>query len=255
MHDLTNLSVADVAEISRVIHKIGREASCMENAAARISHFFYDNLVAGSGGERACVLARFFKTHALGSLEPTLRDYARDMLADAEVKAATKCLVLLGTAGRDDAWNSRHTSVGHRAIPLPSYEAVLRLPMISQLIRQLGLEVATVVQPDENVIVDLEERTCNVFYVPNAPGSPYIPAQEEFVRRHGVRSVVGFGGVMQSGNLFANILFTRTPVAADTAELFRIIAVSVKAAVARFDWGPTFVGDTEQHAGSATPIP
>ena len=52
---------------------------------------------------------------------------------------------LLATAGDEPEWNSRHTSRGHAAIPLPSARIVERFPMIAQLIRQLGFDVADVV--------------------------------------------------------------------------------------------------------------
>jgi two-component system NtrC family sensor kinase len=149
-----------------------------------------------------------------------------------------KCLTLLGTAGEEEAWNSRRRSEGHRAIPLPSAEVVERFPMISQLVRQLGLELPEVVAPDPDLIVRIEEKTCSVFYLPEAAGSPFIPAQTDFVAPYGVKTVIGFGGVMPSGNLFAIILFSRVRVPREKAEVFRILAVSVQAALVPFDFGP-----------------
>ena len=45
----------------------------------------------------------------------------------------------LSMSGSQPAWNDVGQSVGHRVIPLPSEEAVERLPMIAQLLRQLGI--------------------------------------------------------------------------------------------------------------------
>src|SRR5262249_41137651 len=132
-------------------------------------------------------------------------------------------------------WNDRRGSAGHRAIPLASEAMVRRSPMIAQLVSQLGLEVATLLEPDPQLLVDLEQRSYNVFHVADARGSPYVPAQESFVIPHGIRSVIGFGGLFPSGNLFAVILFTTTPIPRETADLFRPLALSVKLAVMPFE--------------------
>ena len=70
-----------------------------------------------------------------------------------------------------------------------------------------------------------------VFFVPDAEGSPFIPAQEEFVQPCGIRSVLGWGGVLHRGELFAVILFTRVMVPEQSAERFRYVALDVKAAL------------------------
>ncbi len=51
--------------------------------------------------------------------------------------------------------------------------------MISQLICQLGLDIGTVLKPDPAVVIDLEQKTFNVFHVPEAQGSPFVPAQAD----------------------------------------------------------------------------
>jgi hypothetical protein len=150
------------------------------------------------------------------------------------------CLTLLGTAGDLPEWNSRRASLGHQVIPLPSAEGVARIPMIAQLITQLGLEVSSVLKPDPHVVVDLQQKSFNVFYVPTALGSPYIPAQDDFVVPFGVRSVLGFGGVLPQGDLFAVIMFARILLSQETAEMFKPLALSAKLAILPFANGPLF---------------
>jgi len=96
------------------------------------------------------------------------------------------------------------------------------------------LEVSDILQPNPGLLVDLEQRSYNVFHVEEAQGSPFVPAQVEFVIPHSIRSVVGFGGMLPTGNLFAVILFTTIPIARQTADLFRPLALSVKLAVLPF---------------------
>jgi hypothetical protein len=45
----------------------------------------------------------------------------------------------LGDDREKPQWNSRSTSTGHKVIPLPSEQAVEKIPMISRLFSRLGL--------------------------------------------------------------------------------------------------------------------
>lgn len=61
-----------------------------------------------------------------------------------------------------------------------------------------------------------------------AVGSPYIPAQSKFIIPMGIRSVLGFGGMLPTGNLFTVILFAKTPIPRETAEASKTLALNVK---------------------------
>jgi hypothetical protein len=71
-------------------------------------------------------------------------------------------------------------------------------------------------------------------------GSPYVPAQREFVIPYGVKSVVGFGGLLPTGDLFAVILFTRVDVPRESAELFKTLALSTKLAMVSVEQARVF---------------
>jgi hypothetical protein len=200
----------------------------------------FDSIQDGKSGRRACALVRFYKTHALGELPDDLQEFARGLQLGNDLGPTTPCLTLLASAGEQPEWNDRSASRGHRAIPLPSPQVLQQLPMVAQLVKQLGVDVAAVVQPDAQLIVDLHQRTFNVFYVPEALGSPHIPAQQDFVVPHQIRSVVGFGGVLPGGELYACILFSHCFIPATTADLFKPLALSAKLAVMPFVDGPVF---------------
>jgi hypothetical protein len=193
-----------------------------------------------SDGSRACALVRCYKTHLYGKLEPELQSFAKAVLKGLPLGNGVRCLTLLGTVGEEKAWNSRRTSAGHQAIPLPSAEIIEKAPMIAQLIRQFGLELADVVQPTTDLVRSLQGKTYGVFHVPEAVGSPYIPAQKDFVLKFGIRSVVGFGGSLPSGDLFAVILFARVPVSSETADRFRNLALDVKSGFFAYRDGEIF---------------
>ena len=203
----------------------------MEDAANKIVEYLHSELSGEAAGDKACGLVRFYKTHAYGGLSPDLQKFADGILGRPPDVKAVKCLTLLATAGEKEEWNSRKNSSGHKTIPLPSEKVVSQIPMIAQLIKQFGLEASSVIKPEPSLLVDLHQRTYNVFHVADAKGSPYIPAQENFVVPYGIKSVVGFGGVLPSGNLFAVILFCRVAVPRAAADNFKSLALDVKTAV------------------------
>jgi hypothetical protein len=229
VYDLSQLNLSSMTECSTQLRRLGKNADSMEEAAGEIVRFLYDSI--GSSGDRACALVRFYKTHPYGELPEDLQEFARTSSPD--VRPATRCLTLLATVGDVPEWNDRRQSRGHRAIPLPSEQTVAQAPMVAQLMRQLGLDVTALLSQDSSVIVDASQRTFNVFHVQDAVDSPYIPAQD-FVRNHGISSVLGFGGILPTGDLFAVILFSREHIPANTAELFKPLSLSAKVAVVPF---------------------
>ncbi len=198
-YDLLNFTIRDMTECGRALRRAGVGAKSMEDAAARIVRRLYDTLIGGQTSARACALVRFFKTHHYQGIEEELRSFARGMMGNTPPAPDMKCLVLLATAGDNLGWNARSTSQGHKAIPLPSAEVIHQIPMIRTLINQLGLQVNMLVKPDLEFLLDMEQRSYNVFHVPEALGNPAIPAQREFVIPFGIRSVLGFCGVLPSG--------------------------------------------------------
>ncbi|MHC1760087.1 MAG: hypothetical protein AB9917_11330 [Negativicutes bacterium] len=214
---------------------MGVGASSMEVVAGRIVRYLHDTLIDGPTGEPACALIRFFKTQAYEDLNDDLKAFALNMLGGSTPFPGMKCLTLLGTVGENQEWNLRGTSKGHRAIPLPSAEVVHQIPMVRNLIKQLGLSVNSVVNPDAALLLDMEQKTYGVFLVPKALGSPYIPAQEEFVVPYRIKSVMGFGGILPSLNMFVVIMFLRVPIAREIADLFKNLSLNIKLAVLPFE--------------------
>ena len=122
--------------------------------------------------------------------------------------------------------------------------------MIASLLRQMGLKLDAALYPDSRLILDADQHTFNVFHVQHAPGSPSIPAQAEFVMSYGIRSVLGFGGLLPGGELFTVIMFSRVTIPRETADMFRTIALGVKLALLPFAGGPVF----ESPGGGSAPL-
>jgi hypothetical protein len=226
-YDLEQFGLTDMIDACRELRNRDESVESMEVAASRAVDLFYDKFRTGGlqNDQPACVLARCFRTNVIAELPS---DVQRAILSESghPGRAEMQYLTLLASRGEEAAWNGRRGSVAHQAIPLPTAEVVRRAPMISQLILQLGLEIGDVVDPSTRVEPAVQ-KAFEVFHVEDAVGSTMVPAQE-FVRRYGVRSVIGFGGLLPAGELFAVILFARVRITEETAALFRTLALGVK---------------------------
>lgn len=225
MHDIGSFDLDDVRACSDALRRFGADVTSMEEAARRITTYLYDGLGDGSGG-RACALVRLYKTHPFGDLPAEAQEFVAASLGSAP-PAGVRCLTLLGTAGDLHAWGDRRLSSGHQAIALPSEQVVTGLPMVAQLIAELGLEISTVIRPDPGRASEFSQRTYGVFHVPDALGSPYVPAQD-FVVEHGIRSALGFGGMLYSGDFYAIVLFSKVFVPDVAAQNLKILALAVR---------------------------
>lgn len=242
MHDLKRFRLSDALECGAALRTMGEGSRSMEHAAQRIVRFLYDEIVAGSPPQRAFALVRLFKTHPAGELDSEARSHALST-AREPVSDATRCMVLLGTAGDLDAWNRRQSSASHHAIPLTSEAMIAEAPMISRLLSQFGVPVRAVIAPDEELQFDVEQTTFSVFHVEQAAGSPWIPAQTDFVLRYGIQSVLGFGGLLYEGTLFAVLMFSKVAIPKGVAEMFGTLALNVKAAIQPFGRRTVFEAD------------
>ena len=238
-YDLSKFSLGDMLKSSPRLRETATGAPTFEMAAQRVCRFLYDEL-RDAEGKRQCALVRCYKTNAFESLDPDLQTFVRTVMGFRQPWPEMKCLTLMATVGQTAIWNSRHSSRSHRAIPLPSPEIVEKAPMISQLIKEFGLEISSVIQPSAEVVRELAGKRHGTFHVENALGSPYIPAQEDFVVRFGIQSVLGFGGLLINGDLFAVILFTTVQVSQATADRFRTLALDVKSGLSRYTDANTF---------------
>lgn len=231
--DLGRFGESEARRCGERLRAAAGSAANMESAASAVCRVLHTELVGGDG-ERACVLARCYTTQPFSALSDDLRRFARRALGAVSItppEPTMRCLVLLATAGDEPAWNDPRQSRGHQAIPLPSPHIVERAPMIAQLIREMGFDIASVVRPRTTGGRRFEASADGVFHVEEAAGSPFIPAQHDFVEPYGIRSVVGFGGLLPSGELFAVIAFARVHIPVASADRFRDVASDVRAAL------------------------
>ncbi len=220
----------------------------MEDTANHIVSYIYNNFKELRTSEREATLVRFFKTHPYRDLNRRLQGEAQSIVQGQYIAPGTKCLTLLATAGDAPQWNDRQQSKGHQAIPLIDEDFVRRAPMILQLIQQFGLDVRAVIETNPALITKSPHRAFNVFHIPTALNSPYIPGQKEFVVPYRVKSVLGFGGMLPSNELFAVILFSKVFVPIETANRFKFVSAYVRVAVESFNRENIFSPETVQRS-------
>lgn len=240
MYNLTQFSLKEMTECGAALRKMGDGADRFEEASARIVTYLYQNLL-DDAGQPACALVRLFKTHPYRGISPELQAFASSKVGKREIDPSQKCFVLAASAGQRSEWNNPALSVRFKAIPLGGDEFIAQFPMFSQLLTQFGVDLHSFLQPGSNLLVNRHETTFNVFYVQEAAGSLYIPSQEAFVKPYAIRSVLGFGTALPSGEIFAVILFSKISIPREIADLFQTLALCSKVALLPFDGDGAFM--------------
>jgi two-component system NtrC family sensor kinase len=254
MYDLTNFTQTDLVSCGDKLRGWVSGASSMEEAANILVKNLYENITDSATGQTTQALVRFYKTHPYDQLDTELQDFAQGgLLGSAPPSDDLRCLCLLGTVGDIMEANSRAYSKIHQAIPLANAEVVLAIPIIGSLINQFGIDVATVMRPDPMLTGDLSRKPFNTFYVPEAVGSPDMAALKasipsstaeilkgmatyanEFVVQYNIKSLLAFGGVLSSGELFFVLMMSKVTIPSSTAEIFKGMARYVKDAMEPF---------------------
>ncbi len=241
---LGRFGLGDVVSLCSRLPGAVSSPTSMEEAATALVRFLRGAFLDPASGRPELVLARCFLTVPTEALPGDLRELARAALTEPP-PPDMRCLTLLGTDGDLAQWRDHRQSVSHRVLPLASKDAVAAAPMVAGLVEQVGLGVQRLLDVAELEAVERHEESLDVFYVPEASGSPKVPDQQ-FVRSHGVRSVLGFGSVLPGGDLFVVVLFSRTPVEAEVAAMFGTVAMAAKLALLPAVCAPLFRGGPER---------
>ncbi len=234
MYDLLNFTVADMVTFSKKLRNVGDNAESMEEVSGKIVRHIYENIFTNEK-ERPLALVRLFVSIPIGELPSNLQVFAENILGHKAISPKMKCLTLMGTTGAHKAWNMCNTSLGHQAIPLESEAIVNSFPMVSGLITQFGMRINKILKPDLSSMMYDNLKTYNIFHVLEAKNSPLFPAQQEFIIPEKIRSVIAFGGLLPSGNLFTVIAFSRVVIPRKVVDMFRPLTLSIKAAILPYE--------------------
>jgi serine phosphatase RsbU (regulator of sigma subunit) len=251
--DLSGFSVTDMVVASGELRAATAGAATMEEGSVAIVDWLRHAFTDPATGRPAFALARMFHTVTWDRLTPDLRSYVgtRDPAAAAN-DDGLPYLTLLATSGDHPHWSERRNSRDHQAIPLSASDVVRRAPLALALLdRLLGLQPAAEPVPTRphggggegpGTSARLRDRF-DVFHVPEALGSPYVPTPE-FVRDYQIRSAIALGAVLDSGgpdhpdlpgvrntSLYTALLYSRVRIPAETATHFRTLAAAIRLAL------------------------
>ena len=197
MAKLSNTTVADFRNLQNKISEGVRGTGSFEEAAQKYTTIISQNF------KGSIVLIRLFATVPYGNLPLQNKNFV-DKLANSKgvgqmIHDQTLVLSLLGTSGVRPDWNNCKNSQGHIGIPLVSAEFIDAIPMMSRLLKQLGMGLDWIDSNDTQLVKHTIGSISGVFFVPDAAtevdlkGRKIIVAQD-FVDTYNVKTVFGFGG-------------------------------------------------------------
>ena len=155
------------------------------------------------------------------------------------MKGTTPVLSLIGSHGQKEEWCDRRKSTGHIGIPLISSAFIGAIPMISRLLKELGVPLDWVDTHEAEVIVETIGSSVGLFFVENAAEAKddigrNIIAAQDFVSEHGVRGVFGTGGAYPNGQMVVVVVFCRDTFSRENAECFLTLASMFQGKTASF---------------------
>ncbi|MEN8183682.1 MAG: hypothetical protein ABFS46_14230, partial [Myxococcota bacterium] len=171
------------------------------------------------------------------SLPAANREFVRRLAdssgAEAGLKETTPVLSLLGSHGDQEQWCDPRKSQGHLGIPLISSAFVGAIPMISRLLRELGVPLDWIDTHDPSAIQKTLAGSASLFFVEDASQATdeqgrKIIAAEDFVSGYKIRSVFGIGGAYSNGEMLVTVAFSHDLFGRENAEQFLPLVTLLK---------------------------
>lgn len=232
MIEISSVDIGTIFSLTKRITDETKDCSTLAEAAQTTTSLLYETF-AGS-----IALARLFVTVPFGKLPLENRRFVNHLAENkgiiAEIGDETPVLSLLGTRGKMPNWNDRRLSAGHIGIPLTSSAFINEIPMIANLLQNMGVNLTSFDHQDMHLVTKTI-ITSAIFYVEDAAktvdkqGRKIIAAQD-FVDEHGIKTVFGLGGTYTMADVFLTlIIFCRETVEKSRAERLVSVLAAVKA--------------------------
>jgi two-component system NtrC family sensor kinase len=237
MYDLERFTLKDMTECGATLRKLGDLSTSMEEVAQRSVEHLYQHLGTGDKNNKACVLVRFFVTQLFGDLSIGLKQLVHSA-TDITLVRETPCLTMLGSVGARPEWCRTDAANPDDVLALPDPALSERYPVVAQLIARFDLPGAFSVPYNPDLFLEEPGRSYDVFYMPDVQTEmSMLAGEEQFIRENGIKSIVSFGGLLPSRNLFAIIVFSKVPISKQVALAFRPFALNTKIALLPYDDG------------------
>jgi hypothetical protein len=204
-----------------------QESNCLEEAAQELATELHSHF------QESVVISRIFLTVPYGELPSSNKEFSKKLAESADVasemKGTTPVLSLIGTHGQEEDWCDRRKSKGHVGIPLISSSFVDAIPMISRLLKELGVPLEWIDSHDKGIIIETVGHSAGLFFVENAAEATdsqdrKIIAAQDFVSAYDVKSVFGIGEAYEGGEMIVIVVFCRDTFSRATAEHFLPLA-------------------------------
>jgi methyl-accepting chemotaxis protein len=229
------------AQLTTNLREHTQGAKSLQEAAQRVTEYIYSRF----GGEEHLPSLALVRVFIALPYEGLSREDLRDM-GQRLPEGYPRYLCLAGTTGLEPNWNDREQSKNHRVIPLPeTAEELETIPMIAEMFKRMDVEYSRVVHPEQ--FDDAVNMTEGYMLVEQAEGSPYIPAQEEFVQTYGISSELGYGGFLPSGAAYTCFIFSTEPLRQLDAQKLKVLSPALQQAFLPFDReGTTWSSSSER---------
>jgi hypothetical protein len=245
---MTSLKDASWADIDRLREAVGASAPASIEAAAEtfVSAF--------SATFSDIVLARLFIVIPVAEVPAAERAFAVRLAGkDPRFSPTTRALTLLGTRGREAAWNDRRASRGHLCIPLIDRTFVEAAPMIAKLLADIDVDLAAFDDGRPIATRKLLGGKNGMFYVPDAMTAVdsrgrYVIADRTFVEKQGIRTVFGMGGAYMDGTLVTTLVFVADRIPQLQVDRFPSLISNFKMATAKLAEEGRFFSDSGSSA-------
>jgi len=208
VYDIERFTLKEMTLCGQSLRQIGTASTTLEEVASKTCEQLYEQVVT-QRGERAFALVQFFH-------------------------ASSNTLSMLAAAGANT--NEKET-LEDQTVQL--YNGTPSSPIVMQMLSAFGVIKEIPALPKAELLVDGDQKQYNVFYIPDAQTSLLFAQQGEFVERFGIKSVIGYGGLLPSGRIFACLMFAKVLIPTQTAQLFKPFALNTKLAVLPFDGDPS----------------
>lgn len=228
-----SMTVAEYVDFGKRMMTECERVTSHEQASQHICQQLYHMLQ--QEDQPALALVRVYRLTRVEDLPPDLR-----ALVDPDELFV---MSLTGTYGLQDEWRRRQDSAGHKVVPVNKIAIPSLIPMFEQLlVRDMKADLPRLYET-RNVIGSVRS-TGGTFYIEDVPTSPVIPAQDTFVEPYGVKSLVGFGGLMAGSerlaSLFVLVAFSRVHFTPEMADAFHRMHPFVGTALASRAAQPIF---------------
>jgi hypothetical protein len=226
---------SSIADIWTRLESRVRARRFFESAAQDLAELLHQEF------RESVVLARVFLTVPFDVLPPVNRRYVCALAESAgvaeELRTVTPVLSLVGTYGVKSTWCDWRKSRNHLGIPLISSDFVEAIPMVSRLLKEMGIPLEWANTHEAATIEKTIGRTAGLFFILDAKravdrqGRRIISAKE-FVDAYGVTSVFGVGGAYVGGQICVLVVFCRDECTRTAAEHFMALTALFKAKTA-----------------------